>query len=424
MHLRYPLAAGAQRRLAAMNPASVEELPPATEELSLAPAPIFPVEPGHRGRVAAAIREYRLGATVYLGSLALLFCIALINGALRHVSLTGQLKNWDGRWYYWVAASGYPHHVVHAQTQLGFMPLYPLSMRAVSSVFGCSLIVAGVILSAVGGFIAAILVQRLAIGWWGEESGRRAVVLFCVFPGAVVFSMMYSEGLLLPLAAGCILALERRRWVLAGVLAGIATAVEPDALALVLVCAVSAILELRRRGFRDRQARRSLLAPLLAPVGALAFAGYLWAWTGTPFATYITQHYGWSERTDPLALLNLVEVLVSHISLSHFNQPTIDLNLVVGLIGAVVLIAGLTLLLRKPRLVSPEALTWTLAISFLAVTSEYVPPNPRLLITAFPVICVFAHRIRGRGYAALIATNVVVLAGLSALTYIGVTVRP
>jgi len=82
------------------------------------------------------------------------------------------------------------------------------------------------------------------------------------------------------------------------------------------------------------------------------------------------------------------------------------------------------LLLRNPRQISPEALTWTLAISFLAVTSEYVWPNPRLLITAFPAVLVFAHRLRGRRYAVLIASNAVLLAGLSALTYVAVTLRP
>ena len=380
--------------------------------------------PSRRARLLAVGRDLRLGALVYVGALALLLCVALANDALRHHSLAGQFVNWDGRWYWWIAADGLPHHLLHVQTRLGFMPLYPLCMWVLSRIFGCSLVFAGVIISAVGGLITALLVQRLASGWWGESAGRRAVILFCAFPGLVVFSMVYSEGMLLPLAAGCILALERKRWLFAGALAAVATAVEPDALALVVVCLVSAILEIRRRGLQDRRARRSLLAPLLAPIGAVAYAGFLWAWTGTPFATYITQHSGWSEKTDPLALLHLIEALVSRIDLNHFNHPTINLNLVVGVGGAVVLIAGLVMLLSNPRQISPEALTWTLGIGFLALTSEYVWPNPRLLITAFPAILVFAQRLRGRSYVALVALNVILLAGLSALTYVGVTLRP
>ena len=408
-----------------MNPASdlIAELR-IGETVELAPeAPPLPPA-SRRERLATTASDLRLGAIVYVGALALLFCVALLNGAIRHHSIGSQLVNWDGHWYYWVAASGYPHHVMHMQTRLGFMPLYPLCMWIVSQVLGCSLVAAGVIVSAIGGFITALLVQRLATGWWGEAAGRRAIVMFCLFPGAVVFSMVYSEGILLPMAAGCILALERRRWLLAGALAGVATAIEPDALALVVVCAVSAIIQIRRLGLRNREARRSLLAPLLAPAGAVAFAGFLWAWTGTPFATYTTQHYGWSEKTDPLALLHLIEALVSQINFNHFNHPTINLNLVIGLLGAMVLIAGLAMLLSNPRQISPEALTWTIAISFLALTSEYVWPNPRLLITAFPAMLVFARRLQGKHYTALIASNVLLLIALSAITYVGVTLRP
>lgn len=405
-------------------PTDLIEDAPLEEDAELAAKEIPSAPASRRTRLAAATSGMRVGALVYVGALALLLCVAEANDVFRHHSLASQAVNWDGRWYYWIAASGYPHHVLHMQTRLGFMPLYPLCMWLVSQVFGCSLVVAGVIVSAIGGFITALLVQRLTTGWWGEETGRRAVVLFCLFPGAVVFSMVYSEGLLLPLAAGCILALERRRWLLAGALAGVATAVEPDALALVVVCAVSAIIELRRLGLRNRVARRSLLAPLLAPAGAVTFAGFLWAWTGTPLATYTTQHYGWSEKTDPLALLHLVEALVSKIDFNHFNHPTINLNLVIGVVGATVLIAGLAMLLANPRQISPEALTWTIVIGLLALTSEYVWPNPRLLITAFPAVLVFAQRLRGKPYGALIASSALLLAGLSALTYVGVTLRP
>jgi hypothetical protein len=281
---------------------------------------------------------------------------------------------------------------------------------------------AGLIISGIGGAIVTVLVQKLATGWWGEAAGRRAVVLFCLFPGSVVFSMVYAEGVALPLAAGCILALQRRRWLLAGILAGIATAVDPESVVLVPVCAISAVLELRRRGFVA--GRQSLVAPLLSLTGVGAFAIYLWAHAGTPFAYTDAQRYGWNEKADPFALVHLTKSLVNEISFSHFNHPTINLNLVVGLAGALLLVVLWVLLLRSRRLVSVEALLWTLGITYLSVTAEYTPPNPRLLITAFPAIVVPAYYLRGRAFTSVAAVNGVLLAGLSALTFVGTTLRP
>jgi len=236
--------------------------------------------------------------------------------------------------------------------------------------------------------------------------------------------MVYAEGILLPLSAGCILALQKRRWVLAGALAAVATATEPEAVVLVVVCAVSAALELYRRGFADRSARRSLIAPVLSVVGVGAFASFLWFWTGSPLASFIAQRDGWSEKTDVFALLNLADQTADQISFRHFNHPTINLNLVVGLVGAVVLIVLLVLVVRNRREMSVEAIVWTLGISWLAMTSEYTPPNPRLLITAFPAVIVLARYVHGKWWTALLCANGVMLAGLSALTFVGTTLRP
>jgi hypothetical protein len=203
---------------------------------------------------------------------------------------------------------------------------------------------------------------------------------------------------------------------LAGVLAGLATATEPDALALVPVCAVAAVIAWRRTG-----TRRALVAPALSLTGIAAFAAYLWAHTGTPLANYYAQHYGWGEKTDLFALVHQARSLVDEISFAHFNHPTINLNLVAGLAGAVFLAAGAVLLARCRRTVSVEALVWTGAIGLLTLTSEYVPPNPRLLITAFPVVVVFARAVRGRW---LLPINGALLIGMSYLTYYGHTLRP
>jgi mannosyltransferase PIG-V len=404
---------------------------PAGEDAAATPAPAGAGRPGPGRRIRPlplAFGRVRFAVAVYLGTRLLLLAVALLDHELRHQRLITELANWDGMWFRALAHHGYPAHVSHGQTTLGFFPLYPLVMWLVAHVFTSpdigGLTIAGVIVSSLGGLIAAVLVQELATGWWGAQSGRRATLLFCLFPGSVVFSMVYGEGLLIPLAAGCILALERRRWVLAGVLAGIATAVQPDAIALVPVCAVSAFLHLRRQGWRDRSARRSLAAPLLSVTGVVSFAAFLWGWTGSPLANYHAQHFGWGEKTDPFALIHQAQSLITQISFTHFNHPTINLNLPVGLIGAAVLVAGITLLICRRDGVSIEAMVWTLTIGFLALTSEYVPPNPRLLITAFPAVLVFAHYCRGRSATMLMLANGALLAGLSYLTFVGNTLRP
>jgi hypothetical protein len=297
-------------------------------------------------------------------------------------------------------------------------------MWVVAHALSCTLQLAGKVVSGVGGLEAVLLVQRLAVRWWGDESARRAVLVFCLFPGSVVFSMVYSEGLLIALAAGGMLALELRRWLLAGCLAALATAVGPDALAIVAVCIVAAAVEIHQARLAGRSGAASLVAPGLAPLGIAGVGAILWAWTGSPFATFIAQRDGWGERTSALALVRQARTLAGELTASHFDYHDINLNLVAGLVGAVVLVIGLVCLLRRPREVSIEGLVWTLGIAFFAVTSEYTPPNPRLLLTAFPVVLVLARRTGPRGFRRLVAACTVLLVLMSAVTYVGIALRP
>ena len=370
--------------------------------------------------------------SIYLASRLVLLLAAYLEASFGHHDFLHELANWDGLWYRQVANHGYPEHLSFAQTTLGFFPLYPLCIWLVEPAFSLltgqdqiwSATVAGSVISTIGGAVTTYYVYRLADSWWDRETARRGTVLFILFPGSVVFSMVYSEGLLLPLATACLFALQRRRWLLAGALAGLATAVQPTGLVLVPVCAIAAVLELHRSGWRPRVLRRVIVAPLLSVTGVGAFALFLWVWTGTPLANYEAQHHGWSEKTDPLAFVHLTTTLASQVSFTHFNAPTINLNLVVGLIGALLLLGTLVLLFFNRRRVSVPALFWTVGIGFLAVTSEYVPPNPRMLLTAFPAIVVLGRYARGRAWSVLLWGNGVLLILLSVLTFWGTTLRP
>jgi hypothetical protein len=367
---------------------------------------------------------------VYIATRGLLLLAAFVESRFGHYNFLHELANWDGLWYREIANHGYPQHVSYGQTPLGFFPLYPLSIWVLEPVFTVtghdviwSASAAGVVISMIGGAVATYFVYRLAAEWWDRRVAFRAGVLFIMFPGSVVFSMVYSEGLLLPLAAACLFALQRRRWLLAGILAGCATAVQPAGLALVVVCAATALVELRRRHWRLDVLRQVSVAPLLSLVGISAFAVFLWIWTGTPLATYTAQHRGWGERTDALALVHTAIKLSKEI-MGVRGEPPFDLNLVVGLIGAVLLVGLLVMVYKQRRRLSTAALVWTLAISFLALTSEFVPPNPRMLITAFPALMVLAYYVQGKAWRRLLWANGVLLVLLSILSFHVTTLRP
>ena len=386
----------------------------------------------HHRLSADARRELLWIAVIYIAVRVVLVLAAVLLDAFSHHPLQTELANWDGLWYRAVADHGYPHAVLHRQTNLGFFPLYPIAIFVLSPIVQLftthnqvwSSTFAGLLVSGVGGFVATVFVHRLAEGWWDRATARRATVLFTVFCGSVVFSMVYSEALLLPLAAICIWALERRRWLLAGVTAGFGTAVQPVGLLFCVVCGVCALRELMVHGPRSREFAMSVITTALSGVGVVAFAVFLWAWTGSPLANYTTQHYGWGEKTNPLALVHQFNRVAPSFDPSHFNHPRIDLNLVVGTVGAVLMLWELTLLWRSRSELSLAAIVWTLGITYFAFTSQYVPPNPRLLITAFPMLMLIARWVRPSRFRVVVVVNCILLVGLSLLTFYEHILRP
>jgi hypothetical protein len=405
---------------------TVEDAGPATDvaatDVALLPRRAAELWPGWRGlrdRLATVLRPARWAISAYIISRLLLLAVASGVAILGHHRFGEAAARFDGRWYLLLAEHGYPQTALHAKSTLGFFPLYPLIARAVAWVTAMPIPLAALLTSLAGGLAAAVLVQRLATEWWGEHAGRRAVLVFCLFPGSVVFSMAYSECLTLPLAVGCLLALRSQRWWVAGLLAGLATAVEPVALVLVPVCIVAAVTQIRRRGWRDPVARRSLAAPLLAPLGIGCLAIFFWIWTGTPFAAYLAQHYGWHQQNQPLALLTLP--VAKHL-LSHIGQliaHVLTWNIVDGILGGVFLVWSIVALVRLRRELTAGALALPLGIAAVTLWSILTPPNARMALIAFPAVIVWGRRLSGLRFVLFIAVEVAVLLVTSALTFSG-----
>jgi hypothetical protein len=352
------------------------------------------------------------------------------HGLLDHSTLGTLMSNWDGEWYLRTASTWYYHHVdphPGSYTTLGFMPMYPMLIWLVAHVLPIGNLGAGLAISMISGGIATVLISQLAEDWWGEEAARRAIRFWCFFPGTIVFSMVYSEGLTLTLIAGTMLLLARKRWLWAGVLAGFSTAIAPTCLAAVPMCAVAALLELHSRGWRDREARKSLIAPILSPLGAIGFGIYLWVWTGSPFSDYSAQHLEWSESTTPLAIPRVALAVFHQLFVSGVGSHGpggIDLNSVLALLGTAFLLFGLKLLWDHRSHVPATAWVWTVCVSLLALTSAKTPPNPRLLVLAFPVVIVLGKALADRNFRRAMRYNLLVTLVASPITYVGMWLRP
>ena len=104
-------------------------------------------------------RPWRWTILVYLASRVLLLAVALVAAKVNHISLASEIGRWDGTWYAKLASQGYPMHVTHEQTTLGFFPLYPILIWLTVHVPGPpgSFILAGVIVSLIGGLVATIV---------------------------------------------------------------------------------------------------------------------------------------------------------------------------------------------------------------------------------------------------------------------------
>jgi hypothetical protein len=204
------------------------------------------------------------------------------------------------------------------------------------------------------------------------------------------------------------------------------------------VCIVASLREIHRRGIgftldaplrvlRDREARRSLIAPLLSPFGAVGFAIFLWFWTGSPLADYTAQHGPWQESTSPLAVPYAFGSIVHEIfigGVGNHGPSGIDLNHVVAVLGCIYLLVGLWWLWRERRGVTLPAIVWTLCVAFLALTSTHTPPNPRMLVLAFPVVIVVGARFSGRAFRWAMALDIALTLVMSYFTFYGIWLRP
>ena len=164
------------------------------------------------------------------------------------------LFTWDGAFYRGLAQQWYTRPLGGAAGSLAgeearFFPVYPALAKALGPLLGGHADWALIAISNIAAFLGAWVLWKLATEvLQGQDQGEaastlrrslrgrsvegrsvadRSAVLIAIFPAAFVLAFAYSEGLALLVVAGTLLALQRRNFVMAGLLALLAAAIRP-----------------------------------------------------------------------------------------------------------------------------------------------------------------------------------------------------
>jgi len=356
----------------------------------------------------------RPGLLAYGGARALTLAFLIIRALLDHLSISAQLRRWDGRWFLQYATS-LPSHLPFsdghvAQNPLAFFPLFPLLLRGVHQYGHVPLVTAGVVLTTVSGAGAVWCVARLAFEVGGGEVARRTGVLVALAPGAFVFSLIYAEGFLLTFSALALLCLLRQRWGLAAVTAALATATSPLGLCL----SVPAAVTLWRQWRRDEQPV-ALGAALAPPAAFAAYMLYLWIHTGQMRAWFLTEHGGWHSyftlRFSPHVLWVFAANPVA---------PTLTQHL---LLWGTLTGAALCVVLVRSALPT-ELIAYGLASAALSACSAPIGLRPRFLLCAYPLLIGLSTRLPSRWWRPTWVLSAILLALMSVEELISSAIFP
>jgi hypothetical protein len=160
---------------------------------------------------------------------------------------------------------------------------------------------------------------------------------------------------------------------------------------------------------------RPLVAPVLAPLGFLAYMGWLWRHTGVLDAWRLTEKGGWHSTPSLTYPFHILATFAR-----DPLAPTLTGQILVA--GTVVAVIGGVLAIRQRQ--PAPVLIYGLAAAVLAAIASPVGLRPRFIMLAFPLVVAYGTRLRGRMYTGAVLASAVLLVAMSALEFASWAVFP
>ncbi len=223
--------------------------------------------------------------------------------------------------------------------------------------------------------------------------------------------MAYTEGLFVAASCFCLYSLSRQRWVLAGVLASVASLSRNIGFVLVLCVAVAALPAI----VREKDKLRPIAGLVIAPIGIIGWLIYSWHQVGTPLAFEKAQKF-WGE-SHFVWFKTPFESLSQLFSGAAAFKGAPD---VLASIALVFMVSGFALLAwAQLRKVPIPPSWWVYAVgATLGAMSAYWPSAVlRYTLVLIPLMAAFAWRIREKWTGAVVGAMAVSQGALAIIIF-------
>jgi hypothetical protein len=285
---------------------------------------------------------------------------------------------WDAIWYGSIARDGYQYFGEREASNVAFFPGFPLLNGAVSRAIDLPVEVSGPIVSTLLTLIAAWLLYRLTLRETNDDdTARRSIVYWLAFPAAYYLALGFSEALYTVATLAAFTLAREGKWGWSGLVAFIAGLTRLHGALLIVPLAYE---YLRQQRWQWRSVfKPQAVSTLGAPLGVLAFFGYLGVQFGKPLAYFDVQTLffkGIRAEAFPTfpgtMLANSIHGLLT-------NVPSTES---IAVVGALLLLLVLTLetWARLPRVYGVYMLT----VVLFSLTSGDLISLPRFVVPMFP----------------------------------------
>lgn len=272
------------------------------------------------------------------------------------------LANWDGGHYLSIAKNGY------TPTQFVFFPFYPILINLMFRITG-DFLSGGLIISFASIFLAANLLYQLIKMDFRKKYASGALLALLFFPLSFHFLTVYTESLFLFLTLSTFVFARKKKYFLATICAGLASATRLAGLATVL----SLVLPI----YLTEGINKKNWWIIFSPLGLLMYSFYLYTQTGDPFYFVKGQSAFWHGGLvlPGSALIFAIKHLTMEAIAANFRNL---LDIVFALFG----IFGVWQVWKK---LSLDYTIFSVVSLILPMFSPTIVAIPRYILTIFPI---------------------------------------